>query len=346
MKRIVRVFAITLIAIMLSAVAVHAVDSYFELDGFAFDFSEQGEAVIRAYDGDLDAVVIPKTLLRAPVVGIGDYAFYGANITSVGFENATELRAIGSCAFYGCSGLTELELPAWVTQLDFGAFQSCGSLTQVAVGDGVTEIPDQCFYSCGSLSKVTIPRSCTLIADNAFDRSPNVTIYCYRNSAAHLYAVDKGIDYVLLDATDLSAATVTLDAYALRYNSAEQTPRATVILDGVTLDPAADYSVEYADNREAGVATAQVIGKREYKGSVSVQFEIKNVLGDIDGNGEVDSIDATLLQRYLSLMTIPYADRAELVGDVSDDGLDIVDVTFIQRYLSQMPVPFPVDEMM
>ena len=48
MKRIVRVFAITLIAIMLSAVAVHAADSYFELDGFAFDFSEQGEELLLA----------------------------------------------------------------------------------------------------------------------------------------------------------------------------------------------------------------------------------------------------------------------------------------------------------
>ena len=69
--------AVALIAISCMAAPARAADSYFELNGFAFSISEQGEATIHAYDGDSDAVVIPRTLLRAPVVCIDDYAFYG-----------------------------------------------------------------------------------------------------------------------------------------------------------------------------------------------------------------------------------------------------------------------------
>ena len=58
------------------------------------------------------------------------------------------------------------------------------------------------------------------------------------------------------------------------------------------------------------------------------------ILGDANGDGVVDSIDATLIQRYDAQM--PVGDNFDaLAADVNGDGeVDILDVTLIQRYLA------------
>ena len=70
------------------------------------------------------------------------------------------------------------------------------------------------------------------------------------------------------------------------------------------------------------------------------------VLGDVDGNGYVDSVDSTYIKRYAALMDTPIsAEIMERNGDVDGSGyVDVVDSTFIDRYLAQMDVAFPIDQ--
>ena len=196
---------------------------------------------------------------------------------------------------------------------------------------------------------MTIPQWCDTIADNAFWNSPNVTISCYTDSAAQTYAEEHEIPYILLDVpvpkTDISTALVTLDEKAFRYDGTEHFPAVTATLDDVILDPETDYTIAYTDNQTAGTATVTVTGAGEYEGEATVHFAICNVLGDTDGNGEVEIVDATLIQRRLIFMAVPDPDRVDLVGDVSADGLDITDATYIQRFLVGMEVPHPINEM-
>lgn len=57
------------------------------------------------------------------------------------------------------------------------------------------------------------------------------------------------------------------------------------------------------------------------------------ICGDIDGNGTVDAIDATWLQRYLADM-IELTDKQIAVADANNDSdVTIMDVTMINRYL-------------
>lgn len=57
------------------------------------------------------------------------------------------------------------------------------------------------------------------------------------------------------------------------------------------------------------------------------------ILGDADGNGEVEVIDATIIQRYIMSFFVPYDTNVIMRGDVDgDDLLTIVDATLIQRY--------------
>lgn len=88
-------------------------------------------------------------------------------------------------------------------------------------------------------------------------------------------------------------------------------------------------------------------GTNGYRGdakSGTVTVEAATYLyGDIDGNGEVDLYDATLIMRYaVGLITLD--DAAVARGNVSGDTLtDLYDATLIQRYAVGIITEFPVE---
>lgn len=89
------------------------------------------------------------------------------------------------------------------------------------------------------------------------------------------------------------------------------------------------------------------VGTNGYRGdakSGTVTVEAATYLyGDIDGNGEVDLYDATLIMRYaVGLITLD--DAAVARGNVSGDTLtDLYDATLIQRYAVGIITEFPVE---
>ena len=141
MRSIIKTLAATLALIILGTVTVCAADSYVTLYGFSFDINDSGEAVIHGYDNRSADVKIPNKLLGSNVAVIDDYAFFGnTDIKSVSFEKAGHIRTIGSDAFYGCPGLSEINLPDSVETLGFGAFQDCAGLKTVSIGSGVKSV--------------------------------------------------------------------------------------------------------------------------------------------------------------------------------------------------------------
>ena len=74
---------------------------------------------------------------------------------------------IGSSAFYGCTGLTEVKIPDSVTSIGKNAFRYCTSLTSINIPNSVTDIGDWAFYGCTNLTKPNVPPN-THIGDGAF----------------------------------------------------------------------------------------------------------------------------------------------------------------------------------
>lgn len=252
-----------------------------------------------------------------------------SEITVPGFILGYPVTGIGDYAFLRKPGLISVTLPA-----------------------SLYSIGEYAFAENAGLQKVTVPRWCESIADNAFFNSPDVVIYCYTNSAAHTFAADNGVDYVLIDApptepkTNVAEAVVELESYAVRYNGEEQLPAViSVNLGDSILEPESDYTVTYSNNTDAGTATVTITGQGDFEGEAYALFEIKNVLGDVDASGYADVVDATFVQRRATGVSTPYDERAEIVGDVNGDGLDITDSTFIMRYIIRAQVPYPVNEM-
>ena len=88
-----------------------------------------------------------------------------------------------------------LLLPSQLLRIENEAFFGNNSFSRVSVPNGVETIGDQVFDSCVGLKQITLPDSVTAIGENSFS---NAVLFCPEGSAAEEYAVENGMNYVLL----------------------------------------------------------------------------------------------------------------------------------------------------
>ena len=148
------------------------------------------------YSSDYDneytgSVVIPESVTyngkTYSVTSIGYSAFYGCTgLTSIEIPNS--VRSIGSYAFIGCTGLTAVhisDLAAWCGINFTNAYDNPlyyaknlylngEKLTELVIPDGFVEIKDYTFYNCNNLTSVVIPNSVTGIGASAFKGCNNI----------------------------------------------------------------------------------------------------------------------------------------------------------------------------
>ena len=109
------------------------------------------------------------------LTSIGDNAFYGcSNLSNI--ELPSGIKSIGVDAFYGCASLKSINIPTGVTSIQFRAFCESG-LTSIEVPDSVTSIDGTVFYNCSSLTSVTFGENSQLtsIGENAFWNCSSLT---------------------------------------------------------------------------------------------------------------------------------------------------------------------------
>ena len=94
---------------------------------------------------------------------------------SVTYEGTDyNVTAIGSRAFYECSGLASATIPNSVTSIGNEAFCRCDNMKSVKLPESITIISQGSFSRTG-LTSVKIPEGVTRLAMWAFDNSPNLT---------------------------------------------------------------------------------------------------------------------------------------------------------------------------
>ena len=104
-------------------------------------------------------------LSEAKIVEGGDY-YYNDNYSNNNYYTSNDV--IGSYAFYCCSGLTSLTLPAGITSIDYAAFCGCSGLTSLTLPAGITSIGSFAFQGCSGLTSLALPAGITKIGENAF----------------------------------------------------------------------------------------------------------------------------------------------------------------------------------
>ena len=103
-------------------------------------------------------------------------------------DHYTSNDVIGSHAFSYCSGLTSLNLPAGITEIQNDAFRNCSGLTSLNLPDGITEIGNNVFYGCSGLTSLTLPAGITSIGSRAFYGCSGLTSL---NLPAGITSIDK-----------------------------------------------------------------------------------------------------------------------------------------------------------
>lgn len=89
--------------------------------------------------------------------------------------NDGRITEIYRFAFYGCTGLTSVTIPASVTSIGRSVFEGCTGLTSVTIPSSVISIENSMFAGCTGLASVTIPESVLTIKDLAFSDCLNLT---------------------------------------------------------------------------------------------------------------------------------------------------------------------------
>ena len=89
------------------------------------------------------------------------YTVPNTTLTAVTFAENSQLGTIGRYAFWNCTSLTSVNIPASVAVIDRYAFSDCTSLTSVNIPEGVRDIYENAFQNCTSLASVNIPASVT-----------------------------------------------------------------------------------------------------------------------------------------------------------------------------------------
>lgn len=228
MKKIVKItLAMILVcSIALAVMAPMQADTIFTDKGFSYTQLDANYASICDWEGGSDTMKIPLMLNDSYVREIAGWSFNGRDdFSSVDFTQADYLNAINASAFKNCVGITgSINIPAQVASIGVSAFQGCNSI-ETLYYNTTAAVPNQCFYFCSSLREVTltagvssigrfafancenleyvwIPTTVTYIDSTAFNNCPNLVIYCYTDSFAHQYAIDKGVEFVLIDAPD------------------------------------------------------------------------------------------------------------------------------------------------
>lgn len=157
-----------------------------------------GKGSITEYTGkDVKTITIPDKIKGYPVFRIGKKVFRTLNLEKVDFGKSVE--NIGRAAFARCSNLKELYIPKNVKWISDNAFSLCKSLEKVVVEEGLINIGYHAFYNCTNLKEVTLPKSLMTIDEDAFDKVKNLTVKCYKDSAAYNYAKERNFTIKLMD---------------------------------------------------------------------------------------------------------------------------------------------------
>lgn len=298
-----------------------------------------------------------------------------ATVSAQAFDNMESLETVmlGSSvekieakAFANCANLKAAYISDEVTDIDDTAFDGCDNLTVICP-------TEECYaYSYATANKIPVTTLQVMPIPNQTytgeSIEPELTV---KSSGKEL---TKGNDYstYFKDNIDAGLATATvmgegnysmfasvckfaivqrdindgveiseIAPQVLKDGKAE--PEITLNYNGKTLQKDVDYIVEYMDNTEAGTATVAVMGKNNFVGVYTAEFEIteptpKNT-GDANGDGIIDSNDYAMIKSFAMCYSNLTAEQMEF-ADYNKDGIvDAFDAIAIDLIVNKIKKP-------
>jgi len=282
---------------------------------------------------------IKSVIIQDGVTSIGTSAFDGCTgLTNVYIPDS--VTSIGAFAFDNCTGLTNVNIPDSVTSIGYYAFSNCKNLTSVTIPDSVTSIGDSAFSQCTGLTSITIPESVTSIGNDAFyGYAAGFTIYGVKGSEAEKYANKNNIPFVVISGNNNQTYTdeetnisVTSDeGLTLKVIEKAETEAGDIVLgQGEAINSVYDISLlkDGAEVQPDGNVTVKI--PCDIEGAKVYRVENDNTLTDMNAVYENGYLVFTTDHFSVYVVSVP---KTYTTGDVNGDNVvDILDAIIIQKF--------------
>ena len=133
---------------------------------------------LETYDSDIHDYIFNNATFGAPFdttnIGLSEIRIDNANFTVRGIYSipatigGKAVVAISNSAFSNQNQMSQITIPASITNIGSNAFENCTSLINVALPSNLTSIGSSAFKGCSSLGNITIPNSVTIMDSSAF----------------------------------------------------------------------------------------------------------------------------------------------------------------------------------
>ncbi len=227
-------------------------------------------------------------------VDIPDESFMACeNLDTVAIGDS--VQSINSRAFADCKNLETAAIADSVTEIADDAFEGCEKLTIYCNEDSyaknyaeekgikvstliVDTIPNQTYTSKKIEPELKVSTASQVLGkrDYKADYYNNINV-----GSANVIVKGTGDFSMLMTKADFRIIARNISDAEVKnipsqvLGESPCTPTVTVKYNGKTLEEGKDYTLTYKDNSKAGTASVTVRGKGNFKGKMTVQFEIK-----------------------------------------------------------------------
>lgn len=158
-----------------------------------------------------------------------------------------------------------------------------------------------------------------------------VTVYSMFGDSNH-------ICYFTINPVDIKTCEILYDSKVPFVRGTSHKAITNITFNSIPLIENYDYEVNYSDNKDLGIASVEIRGKGNYSSTLTLQYEIKGLLGDLNSDGIITITDVTIMQRFIAEISVDYIN--DTVADINHDGIvSITDATLLQKYLADYDVP-------
>ena len=236
-----------------------------------------------------------EIIISDTVKSIGKYAFYRCEKLK-NIEIGSGLSELGNYALTYCTALEQINVSEeneYFKTVDgilysrdmttiYKIPSNCG-FKSYTVPDGVVTMKRDSAGDIKTLKKVTIPCSVKVIEQETFDGCTGLTDVYYAGSKSEWNAINiasgnepltNAAIHFAVEEIELAECTITLSKTKYTYNGSAWKPTVSVKNGDTLLTSGTDYTVTYANNKNAGTAKVMVTGLGKYIGTVTKTFTI------------------------------------------------------------------------
>ena len=274
-------------------------------------------------------VSIPST-----VTEIGDMAFYSCKkLYSVAI--GTGVKTIGEKAFNGCVELTSVNLRNTEHLGDY-AFYGCSKLEWVDCGTALKHIGTIAFWSDKMINYIKFAPTLETIGDYAFSNCELLPSLVFPDSLKSI-GTSAFSNCIAIEALTFGTGELEIGAYAFEN---------CILLTEVTIPENVTYIGRnaFAFRETDSTVFTHTVKINCHLGSAGVDYSVRNnapvyiieldrtinSFGDIDGDGDVTTLDAKKALRLAAKMNKKVTDDMLLLGDLNQNGrFDVEDANII-----------------